>query len=64
MATTTTTTSNSSSKATTIGYIVQLCGVGGFTLGAILSFHHIAAGASFIGGAAAFYIGGKIRSLA
>ena len=61
MATATTTTS---SKATTIGYIVQLCGIAAFTLGAIFSVHHIAVGASFIGGAAAFYIGEKIRTLA
>ena len=47
----------------TVGYIVQLSGIGAFTIGAILSLHHIPIGASFLGGAAAFYIGEKIRSL-
>jgi hypothetical protein len=49
---------------TSIGYIVQLGGIASFTLGGILSLHHIAAGASFLGGAAAFYVGKKIRALA
>jgi len=48
----------------TIGYFVQLGGLASFALGAILSMHHIAIGASFLGGAAAFYVGEKIRSLA
>jgi hypothetical protein len=49
---------------TTIGYIVQLGGIGAFALGAVLSFHHAAIAASFAGGAAAFYVGQKIRTLA
>jgi hypothetical protein len=53
-----------SASRTTISYIVQLCGIGAFAAGAVLSLHHIAVGATFIGGAAAFYVGGKIRSLA
>ena len=61
---TTTSTTTTSSKATTIGYIVQLCGVAAFTVGAILSVHHVAIGASFIGGAAAFYVGEKLRTVA
>ncbi len=47
----------------TIGYFVQLGGIASFALGAILSMHHVAIGASFVGGAAAFYIGEKLRSL-
>jgi len=58
------TTTVTSSKATTIGYIVQLGGIAAFTLGAIFSVHHIAIGAAFIGGAAAFYIGEKVRTIA
>jgi hypothetical protein len=49
---------------TTIGYIVQLGGIGAFALGAVLSFRHAAIAASFAGGAAAFYVGQKIRTLA
>lgn len=56
-----TTTGGASKK--TVGYIVQLGGIASFTLGAIFSVHHIAIGAAFLGGAAAFYVGGKIRSL-
>jgi len=48
----------------TIGYLVQLGGIAAFTLGAIFSVHHLAIGASFLGGAVAFYIGEKIRTLA
>jgi hypothetical protein len=49
---------------TTIGYLVQLGGIAAVTLGAIFSVHHIAIGASFLGGAAALYIGEKIRKIA
>jgi hypothetical protein len=49
---------------TTIGYLVQLGGIAGITLGAIFSVHHIAIGAAFLGGAAAFYVGEKIRKIA
>ena len=48
---------------TTIGYFVQLGGIAAFSLGAILSIHHIAIGALFLGGVAAFCIGEKMRSL-
>jgi hypothetical protein len=47
----------------TVGYGVQLGGIAAFTIGAILSVHHVATGAAFLGGAAAFYVGRKIRSL-
>jgi hypothetical protein len=52
-----------SASKTTIGYVVQLGGIGAFALGAVLSFHHAAIAASFAGGAAAFYVGKKIRAL-
>ena len=57
-------TTTSSSKLISIGYIVQLGGIAAFTLGAIFSVHHVAIGAAFIGGAAAFYVGEKLRTLA
>jgi hypothetical protein len=53
----------SASKAT-IGYVVQLSGIGALVLGAVSSVHHVAIAAAFLGGAAAFYIGEKIRTLA
>jgi len=34
----------------TVGYYVQLGGIASFALGAILSLHHVAIGAAFIGG--------------
>jgi hypothetical protein len=52
----------SASKAT-IGYGVQLGGIGSLVVGAVLSAHHIAIAAAFLGGAAAFYVGEKIRTL-
>jgi hypothetical protein len=57
-------TTTTGSKTTMIGYIVQLGGIASFTLGAIFSVHHIAIGAAFIGGATAFYIGEKLRTIA
>jgi hypothetical protein len=54
-----TTTSGKGKKQ--IGYFVQLGGVAAFALGTILSLHHAVIGAVFLGGAAAFYIGQKIR---
>jgi hypothetical protein len=48
---------------TTISYIVQLGGIAAFTIGAILSAHHLPIGASFLGGAAAFYVGQKMRTM-
>ena len=52
-----------SANKKTIGYLVQLGGIGAFAVGAVFSVHHLAIGAAFIGGAAAFYVGQKIRSL-
>ena len=48
----------------TIGYFVQLGGIGSATVGAILSIHHVAIAASIFAGAAAFYVGEKIRAMA
>jgi len=45
-----------------VGQYVQLGGAGGFLAGAVLSFHHYAIGICFIVGAAAFYVGKKLRS--
>jgi len=56
-------TASSPINRTTLGYIVQLGGIAAFTLGAVFSLHHIPIGASFLGGAAAFYVGKKIRTL-
>jgi hypothetical protein len=42
----------------TLGYLVQLGGIATFTAGGIASVHHAAIGA------AAFYVGQKIRALA
>ena len=55
-------TASSPISRTTLGYIVQLAGIAAFTLGAVFSLHHIPIGASFLGGAAAFYVGKKIRT--
>jgi hypothetical protein len=49
---------------TTISYIVQLGGIAAFTIGAILSANHLPIAASFLGGAAAFYVGEKMRTIA
>jgi hypothetical protein len=52
-----------SASKTTVGYAVQLGGIGALVVGAVLSAHHIAIAAAFLGGAAAFYVGEKIRTL-
>jgi hypothetical protein len=53
-----------SANKTTVGYIVQACGLGALLVGAILSVHHVAIAATFLGGAAAYFVGEKIRTLA
>ena len=45
-----------------IGQYVQLGGIGAFVTGAVLSVHHYAIGAFFIAGAAAYYIGTKLKA--
>jgi hypothetical protein len=63
------TTSNSTTPSATpsaqlqkIGWIVELCGVGAFVVGMILSAHHYAIDACFVGGATAFVLGWKLHS--
>ncbi|MHB8413355.1 MAG: hypothetical protein ACYC92_10335 [Candidatus Acidiferrales bacterium] len=46
-----------------VGYAVQLGGAGACVVGAILSFHHVAIAACFLCGAAALYVGNKIRQV-
>ncbi|HXR09424.1 MAG TPA: hypothetical protein VN792_01545 [Candidatus Acidoferrales bacterium] len=53
-----TTTTPQSQK---IGEIVELAGVGALITGGILSIHHYLIAAFFLGGAAAIYIGQKLR---
>lgn len=65
MATTPTTPTTPATPATpqmqSLGEYVQLAGVGALIAGAILSVHHYAIGLCIIAGAAAFYIGKKMR---
>jgi hypothetical protein len=53
-----------SASRKSVGYIVELAGIGAFTAGAILSVHHVLIGALFLGGAVSFYVGQKIAALA
>jgi len=50
------------SPSQSLGQWVQLAGVGAFIAGAILSLHHHAIGICFVAGAAAFYVGKKMRT--
>jgi hypothetical protein len=50
------------SPSQSLGQWVQLAGAGAFIVGAILSLHHYAIGICFVAGAAAFYIGKKLRA--
>lgn len=59
----TTASTSTGISRTTLGYIIQLAGLASITAGAIFSVHHLALGAAFLGGAAAFFVGEKIRSL-
>jgi hypothetical protein len=45
-----------------IAQYVQLAGVVAFIVGGILSLHHYAIGICFIAGAAAYYVGGKLKT--
>ena len=58
---TTTTTSTGATGTQKIGEIVELAGFGAFIAGGILSIHHYAIAACIVGGAAAVYIGRKLR---
>ena len=46
-----------------LGYAVQLGGAGALVVGAVLGVHHVVIAAAILGGAAALYIGKKIRAL-
>ncbi len=46
----------------TIGQYVQLAGIGAIVTGAILSVHHYAIGACILIGAAAYYVGSKLKA--
>jgi hypothetical protein len=45
-----------------LGQWMQLAGAGAFITGAILSLHHSSIGICFVAGAAAFYVGKKMRA--
>jgi hypothetical protein len=45
------------------GYAVQLAGLVALAVGAVLSAHHLAIGASLLGGAAALHVGKIIRTV-
>ena len=44
-----------------IGQYVQLAGAGTFIAGAVLSLHYYAIGICFVAGAAAYYVGKRMR---
>jgi len=56
----TTTATTFSTKS--IGLYVQIAGAGAFIAGFALSLQHYAIGICFIGGAAAFFVGKKLRA--
>jgi hypothetical protein len=45
----------------TLGYALQLGGAGSLIVGAVLGVHHAAIAATLLCGAAAVYVGAKIR---
>ncbi len=45
-----------------VGLWLQFSGAIAFAAGAVLSFHHYAIAACFLGGAAAFFAGRKLRA--
>jgi len=51
-----------STPSRSLGLWIELVGAGMFIAGAILSLHHYAIGICFVGGAAAFYVGKKMRA--
>jgi hypothetical protein len=53
-----------SASKTTIGYVVQLGGIGALVLGAVLSVHNAAIAAAFLGGGGGVLYWGKNRTLA
>ena len=53
--------STSTSQSQRLGEIVEFAGAAAFLTGAILSIHHYLIAAFFLGGAAAIYVGKKLR---
>ncbi len=53
---------STSTQKQSIGQICELAGVAAFAAGVILSVHHYAIGALFVGGVAAFTIGWRLRA--
>ena len=47
-----------------VGFIVEISGAAAFLGGAVLSIHHYAIAALTVGGAAAYFVGKKIRGSA
>jgi hypothetical protein len=58
---TSTTTAAATAQMQKIGQIVELAGIAAFVAGMILSVHHYAIGAFFVGGAAAYVIGKQLH---
>jgi hypothetical protein len=58
---TSTTTTATVARMQKIGQIVELAGIAAFVVGMILSVHHYAIGAFFVGGAAAYVIGKELH---
>jgi hypothetical protein len=56
------TTTSATPSWQSIGLYVQIAGAGAFIVGALLSLHHYAIGICFVTGAAAFFIGKKMRA--
>ena len=56
------TTTAASPSWHSIGLYVQIARAGAFIAGVVLSLHHYATGICFIAGAAAFYVGKKLRA--
>ena len=61
MATTSSATTTTGASFQAIGLYVQAAGAGAFIVVGILSLHHYAIGICFIAGAAAFFLGKKMR---
>jgi hypothetical protein len=56
-----TATTPATTELSKIGEIVEIAGFAAFIAGGVLSIHHYAIAACLVGGAAAVYIGRKLR---
>jgi hypothetical protein len=56
------TSASTKTGSQSIGLYVELAGGGAFVAGVILSLHHYVIGICFVAGAAAFYVGKKMRN--